>query len=172
MKLLRSFSSLIFLAVFIAGVVSSSSSEHEDALTVYDVLQQYDFPVGLLPKSVTGYEINRNTGKFKVYLKDTCSYSVEGYQLKYKSVITGVISEDKIYDLKGISVNALLFWWNIQEVRRYGDELQLSVGIASASFGIDEFYESPQCGCGFDCLNGESWKKMMKLNRLISTFLD
>lgn len=39
------------------------------------------------------------------------------------------------------------------EVSRVDDLLEFSVGIASASFGIDNFYECPQCGCGFDCVN-------------------
>ncbi|XP_047328287.1 uncharacterized protein At5g01610-like [Impatiens glandulifera] len=173
MRSVRSISFITAVAVFVLTVGSSTVTE-DNALSAYDVLKQYNFPVGILPKGVIGYEINRNSGKFKVYLKETCSFSIEGYDLKYKSTITGTIIQGRIYDLKGISVNVVIFWWNIQEVRRDGDKLQLSVGIASASFSVDEFNESPQCGCGFDCLNGGERKKTTakKLNRLISLFLD
>lgn len=45
-------------------------------------------------------------------------------------------------------------WLNIVTVTRDEDELQFSVGIASADFAVSNFDESPTCGCGFDCDNG------------------
>ncbi|GJW74010.1 hypothetical protein Tco_0133380 [Tanacetum coccineum] len=119
--------------------------------TAYDKLLEYDFPVGLLPLGVTGYELNENTGEFKAYLKETCTFKIQGYDLKYKSTISGVIEKGKLKNLKGISVKILIVWLNIVEVSLHGDELDFSVGILSAGFGVSNFYESPQCGCGFDC---------------------
>ncbi|PPS14309.1 hypothetical protein GOBAR_AA06276 [Gossypium barbadense] len=84
----------------------------------------------------------------------SCSFSLEGsYQLKYKSTISGIISNNRLKNLSGISVKILFLWLNIVEVVRDEDELEFSVGIASASFPIDNFYECPQCGCGLDCAN-------------------
>ncbi|KAB5569468.1 hypothetical protein DKX38_003261 [Salix brachista] len=124
--------------------------------TTYDVISEYNFPIGILPKGVTGYELDKTTGRFLAYLNGSCSFSLEGsYQLKYKSTISGYISENRLTDLTGVSVKILFFWLNIVEVVRNGDELEFSVGVASASFGIDNFYECPQCGCGFDCNNVE-----------------
>ncbi|KAL5791851.1 hypothetical protein ACOSP7_000445 [Xanthoceras sorbifolium] len=120
--------------------------------SVYEVLQSYDFPVGILPRGVTSYELNEDTGEFSVHLNNTCSFSIESYNLKYKSTITGVISKDRLNKLKGVSVKVLLFWLNIVEVIRDGDDLEFSVGIASADFPINSFEECPQCGCGFDCV--------------------
>ncbi|KAK2418735.1 hypothetical protein QL285_040906 [Trifolium repens] len=65
------------------------------------------------------------------------------------------ISKGKLTKLKGISVKVELLWLKIVEVTRHGDDLQFSVGIASAEFSVDNFLEIPQCGCGFDC-NGLS----------------
>ena len=121
------------------------------ALTAYEEVIQYDFPPSLLPVGVTGYTLNKATGAFEVYLPDTCSYTVEGYNVKYQSYISGIISKDKVTKLKGVTVKVLFFWLDIVEVTRDGDELSLSVGIVSASFDISGFVESPQCGCGFDC---------------------
>lgn len=42
---------------------------------------------------------------------------------------------------------------NIVEVFKAGDDLELSVGISSAGFPANDFEESPQCGCGFKCVN-------------------
>ncbi|KAL8214875.1 hypothetical protein R6Q57_004324 [Mikania cordata] len=119
--------------------------------TAYEALEAFDFPAGLLPVGVTGYTLDEQTGEFQVYLGQTCSYTVQGYNLKYQSTISGVISKDKLTKLKGISVKVLFFWLDIVEVSRDGDQLYLSVGLLSAGFDISGFIESPQCGCGFDC---------------------
>ncbi|KAM5564076.1 uncharacterized protein ABKV19_018605 [Rosa sericea] len=85
--------------------------------SAYEVLQQYGFPIGILPIGVTGYELNTETGQFSAYLNGTCSFSVEdSYQLEYKSTITGVLSKDRLKDLKGVSVKLLFFWLSIVEV--------------------------------------------------------
>ncbi|XAR58420.1 hypothetical protein NMG60_11013805 [Bertholletia excelsa] len=149
----------------------SSPAAADDTLTAYQVLEEYDFPVGLLPKSVLSYELDSSTGKFKVLLNGTCSFSISGYSLKYKSTITGVIKKDKLTSLKGISVKVLILWLNIVEVIREGDEIEFSVGIASADFTVDNFEESPQCGCGFDCVSGEQGGIKSSLDRLVSTYV-
>ncbi|KAL3849746.1 hypothetical protein ACJIZ3_011628 [Penstemon smallii] len=141
----------LLLILSLSAVAASASAA---SLTVYEVMESYDFPEGLLPKGVTGYELDSATGKFTVYLNKTCSFTINGYNLRYKSKITGTISKDRIKNLKGIQVKVLFFWVNIVEVTKDGDELEFSVGIASADFPVDNFYESPQCGCGFDCVNG------------------
>ncbi|KAL3531486.1 hypothetical protein ACH5RR_010808 [Cinchona calisaya] len=141
-------SSTILCTIFIFLAIFSNSN---DALTAYQVLEEYDLPVGLLPKGVTSYELDSSTGEFTVYLNETCTFTIEGYKLKYKTQITGVISKDALKDLSGVQVKILFFWLNLQEVTRDGDELIFSVGIASADFPLSNFAQSPQCGCGFDC---------------------
>lgn len=79
--------------------------------------------------------------------------------MRYKSTISGTISKNRIRDLKGISVQVLFLWLNIVEVVRDGDELEFSVGIASANFGIENFEVCPQCGCGLNC-NGSKVRKI------------
>lgn len=147
------------------GVDDSQSS------TVYEILKEYDFPVGILPKGVIRYELNKTTGDFAVYFNKSCSFSISGYNLKYMSKVTGKISKDRLSNLKGVQVKLLLFWINIIEVTRDGNDLDFSVGIASADFAIDNFYESPQCGCGFDCVDsGENGTGKFNLKQLFSSY--
>ncbi|KAI5424995.1 uncharacterized protein At5g01610 isoform X1 [Lathyrus oleraceus] len=143
-------SSIIFLSILIFSTTSNASNQNE-SLSVYEILQQYDFPVGILPQGATSYELNKNTGKFTVYFEGTCIFGIKSYDLKYKSTIKGFISKGKLSKLKGISVKVELIWLKILEVTRHGDDLEFSVGIASAEFSVDNFLEIPQCGCGFDC---------------------
>lgn len=134
-----------------SSVTTQSPASPDDKLTAYEVLESCDFPVGLLPKGVVDYELDSSTGEFTVQLNETCTFSIESYELKYKSTITGVISKDKVTNLSGIRVKVLILWLNVVEVTRDGDDLDFSVGIASASFPVSNFVESPTCGCGFDC---------------------
>ncbi|KAL1542632.1 hypothetical protein AAHA92_19691 [Salvia divinorum] len=140
--------SLLFLSEAAAGVT-----------TAYEVIQAYGFPVGILPIGVTHYDLDETTGKFNAYMNGSCSFSLEGsYKLKYSSVISGYIRKNKLTDLSGVKVKVLFIWLSIVEVRRNGDKLEFSVGIASADFAIDNFFTCPQCGCGLDCngLDGEN----------------
>lgn len=151
---------LIFFCLISLETTSAS-------LTAYEVLEEYDFPVGLLPKGVLGYKLDTSTGKFSVYLNGTCTFSIDSYELKYKSTITGVIAKDKLTSLSGIKVKILLLWLSIVKVTRDDDELEFSIGIASADFPVSSFEESPTCGCGFDCVTAKGRK--IKPKNLLSS---
>ncbi|KNA14820.1 hypothetical protein SOVF_103980 [Spinacia oleracea] len=144
--------SSILLVLFAAIAVTTAAAD--DTLSAYEALQTFNFPMGILPKGALGYQLNEKTGDFKAFLSGSCSFSLEGsYQLRYKPTITGLISKNKLTNLTGVSVKIFFVWLNIVEVRRVDDELQFSVGIASANFPIDNFEECPQCGCGLNCAN-------------------
>jgi hypothetical protein len=68
-----------------------------------------------------------------------------------------VISKDKIKNLKGVSIKVLLLWLDIVEVVRNGDELQFSVGIASADFPVENFVEGPHYGYGLDSIKSNDF---------------
>ncbi|XP_056859188.1 uncharacterized protein LOC108841864 [Raphanus sativus] len=144
--------SFLFLLFCVAPPLTTAATD-TDSPTAYSLLQSYNFPVGILPKGVVSYDLDESTGKFHAYFDKSCTFALQdsSYQLDYKSTISGYISENKITKLTGVKVKVLFLWLNIVEVIRNGDELEFSVGITSANFAIEEFYESPQCGCGFDC---------------------
>ncbi|KAF7818190.1 uncharacterized protein G2W53_023645 [Senna tora] len=148
--------------------LTSSTAIGDGVPTAYEALRDYDFPEGILPKGIVNYELDKSSGKFRAYLNGSCSFSLEGsYQLRYKSTISGYISKGRLTSLSGVSVKVLLFWLNIVEVTRSGDDLDFSVGIASASFPLDNFFVSPQCGCGLNCDNVQVRK--LKLNPSVSS---
>ncbi|KAF9598368.1 hypothetical protein IFM89_027256 [Coptis chinensis] len=111
LKLLLCPTSRIFSLQQVASQIGSLSI----VLSAYDVLGSYGFPVGLLPQGITWYEIDQS-GKFTAYLKGSCNVHIAGRHLKYKSTITGNISNDKLTDLVGVSVKVLLFWIGIDKV--------------------------------------------------------
>ncbi|KAL3827812.1 hypothetical protein ACJIZ3_016614 [Penstemon smallii] len=151
----------IAFALCLLLLAAAAATATATAPTAYEVIQSYDFPVGILPKGITHYDLDTSSGKFNAYWNGSCSFSLEGsYQLKYKSKISGNIYKGKLTNLSGVSVKVLFLWLNIVEVRRNGDNLEFSVGIASAEFSLDNFLVCPQCGCGLNCNNlVENWKK-------------
>ncbi|KAL6564171.1 hypothetical protein OROMI_015621 [Orobanche minor] len=150
---------IIIIVIFLSIFLQSLSAQYSNQPSAYEALQQYDFPVGLLPKGATGYSLNPATGEFSAYLNGSCSFTLENsYQLKYKPVIKGVISRGRLQELSGVSVKVLLIWLNIVEVKREEENLEFSVGITSENFRVSNFEECPRCGCGFDCRGGDkSW---------------
>ncbi|KAH0470598.1 hypothetical protein IEQ34_000321 [Dendrobium chrysotoxum] len=145
-------SPLLLLPLLLFGAAGAIANISDGSSSAYDALQSYNFPIGLLPKGAVGYDLDNSTGDFLVYFNGTCSFSLEGsYQLGYQSSISGRISTNRLSNLKGVRVKVILFWINIVEVVRIGDELEFSVGIASADFAINNFGISPQCGCGLNC---------------------
>uniref|UniRef100_A0A0E0GZ53 Legume lectin domain-containing protein n=1 Tax=Oryza nivara TaxID=4536 RepID=A0A0E0GZ53_ORYNI len=142
---------LLLVALLVAG---GGGAAAETKPTAYEALATFDFPPGILPKGVVSYTLDDATGDFTATLNttSTCAFSIQGsYSLRYQRRLSGRIAADRLTNLQGVSVKILFLWVNIVEVTRHGDELGFSVGIASADFGIDNFLESPQCGCGFDC---------------------
>ncbi|XP_044471610.1 uncharacterized protein At5g01610-like [Mangifera indica] len=157
--------SIIFFCITCSPSFVSSQLQNslQKKTTAYDMLQKYDFPVGILPKGVLDYDLEQSSGKFSAFLNGSCSFSLEGsYQLKYKPTIKGYISNGKISSLEGVSVKLLFMWVDIVEVSRHGDSLDFSVGIAGAGFPIDNFEECPQCGCGLNCDSQQVRQKIRK----------
>ncbi|EYU22680.1 hypothetical protein ABFS82_10G104700 [Erythranthe guttata] len=127
-------------------ILSATATNTATAPTAYKAIESYGFPVGILPKGVTNYDLDTSSGKFNAYLNGSCSFSLEGsYELKYKPKISGYIYKDKLTNLSGVSVKVYFVWLNIVEVKRSGENLDFSVGIASADFPIINFYVCPNC---------------------------
>ncbi|KAL4341563.1 hypothetical protein GQ457_08G004940 [Hibiscus cannabinus] len=160
---------LLFLLVISASFIPNTICLEDDKPTAYEVLKDFNFPIGLLPEGVVGYELDSSSGKFSAFLNGSCSFSLEGsYQLKYKNTIKGYISKGKLASLQGVRVKVFFMWVNIVEILRKGDNLEFSVGIAAAGFPLDNFEECPQCGCGLNC-NNEHLRKIRK-NPFVSSY--
>lgn len=145
-------SAILIILILIDPTPALSST---DSRTAYEALEDYNFPIGLLPQGVSSYDLNSNTSKFSVYFNDTCSFPLESsYHLKYNPIVTGYISNGKLTSLEGIYAGLFSLWKEIVEIDRNGDDLVFTVGLWSSVFPMDYFNQSPQCGCGFSCGSG------------------
>nr|XP_043620258.1 uncharacterized protein LOC122592112 [Erigeron canadensis] len=125
--------------------------------TVYDMLQEYNLPPGLIPSNIIGYTLDRATGEFVISLSGKCAFSFDGYYVMFNQMVSGVITKDQITNLRGVSVRLYLFMRaNVKNAIRREDEVDISAGMFSVRFDVENFEESPQCSCGFDCDDLES----------------
>ncbi|XP_069155009.1 uncharacterized protein At5g01610-like [Solanum lycopersicum] len=153
-----SLATIFLFFLFFSTVVSSN-----EKTSAYEELQQYDFPIGILPTGVIDYELNSKTGEFSAYLNGSCKFMLSSYELSYKPVIKGVISKGRLMKLTGVTVKVVFLWVNIVEVRRKDDNLQFSVGFTSANFPIKRFDKCPSCECGLHCVNEGNGELRQKL---------
>ncbi|KAL5053824.1 hypothetical protein RYX36_034506 [Vicia faba] len=114
--------------------------------TVYDLLPKFGLPSGLLPNSVTDYSLS-DDGRFVVVLDSTC-YIQFDYLVYYEKKITGKLSYGSISDLKGIQVQRVFIWFNVDEIRvdlPPSDSIYFQVGIINKRLGLDQFKTVHSC---------------------------
>ncbi|KAF8405654.1 hypothetical protein HHK36_007730 [Tetracentron sinense] len=140
------------------SVISAEPHQNQDSAnttepTVYEMLEKFNLPRGILPQGAKGYVLHEDN-RFEVFLEGDCKFGVEGgYSLNYKSKIAGKVGFGSLKDLQGVSVKVFFVWLSITEVSIEDGELDLYVGLMSASFPLSNFDECPRCGCGLDCIN-------------------
>ncbi|KAH9329971.1 hypothetical protein KI387_002079, partial [Taxus chinensis] len=138
--------SLLSAAIVFSMLLIPSAQSSDDGKSVYEVLESYNFPKGILPTNAKDYVLNQD-GSFKVYLDKLCSFAIEaGYQLRYQRTISGNISPGYLKNLSGISVKIAFIWFDISAVELKNGQLEFYVGPFAAAFPLSNFYECPTCG--------------------------
>ncbi|XP_024986956.1 uncharacterized protein At5g01610-like [Cynara cardunculus var. scolymus] len=106
--------SLLILALL--ALVSSTPVISAYPPTIYEALELFGLPVGLLPDSVTSYTFDPTDNSFVVELKKPC-YIKFDYLVYFKTKITGKINSGVLSEIKGLQAQVFLFWLNIDEIR-------------------------------------------------------
>ncbi|XP_044984121.1 uncharacterized protein LOC123451176 [Hordeum vulgare subsp. vulgare] len=127
-------------ATSLASVTPSSSPYS----TVYELLEKYSFPRGILPEGVQDYALQRD-GSFEVSLPGGCEINVGGFTLRYEGNMHGNIQSMLINELTGVSVKVAIKWVSINAVERHGDQLIFNAIVISKSFPVNKFSASPRC---------------------------
>ncbi|XP_045821170.1 uncharacterized protein LOC123914183 [Trifolium pratense] len=137
--------SLIFLIVSLTltlfCITNSTAKE-----SIYDLLPKYGLPSGLLPNTVTDYTLF-DDGRFVVYLENTC-YIQFDYLVYYEKKITGKLSYGSISDLKGIQVQRVFIWFNVDEIKvdlPPSNSIYFQVGIINKKLSVDQFKTVHSC---------------------------
>ena len=114
--------------------------------TAYELLEAYGFPSGLLPETVTSYDLDEDDGSFSLSWESSCPVNIpSAYPVKYSASITGTLEPGSLSGLSGVNVKVFFIWWPISSITVSGSNLVFSVGPASASYDISNFSENPVC---------------------------
>uniref|UniRef100_A0A0D9XQP7 Uncharacterized protein n=1 Tax=Leersia perrieri TaxID=77586 RepID=A0A0D9XQP7_9ORYZ len=128
---------------------TSPSPSSSPPASVYDMLQKFGFPVGILPEGVQEYKFADSY--FEVFLAggDCELRAADKYTIRYSSRIAGSIAAGSITSLDGVTVKVEFVWLEISQVDVDGDQLKLYVGPndgITQSFPVSDFAVSPKCG--------------------------
>ncbi|KAG0554012.1 hypothetical protein M758_12G058800 [Ceratodon purpureus] len=137
---------LVVVLLLSFSCASQAQSVTSDGSDVYERLETFGFPEGLLPHIVTGYTFEPS-GRFTLYLASKCQVLIQDkYPLIYEKKITGMLSYGRLQGLKGITVKALYVWWGITGIALGDDHsLYFEIGILSTSFPYSNFDDPPVC---------------------------
>ncbi|KAL5226188.1 hypothetical protein ABZP36_012827 [Zizania latifolia] len=128
-----------------AAGAAAASGNGTSTPTAYEMLEQYDFPRGILPEGVEGYVL-RPDGSFEVYFPRDCEFMLaRTWLVQYGSRIAGSASSGSLTSLQGIYVKVLFIWLPVGEVDRSGDRLSFYIGPVATSFPLSDFANSPHC---------------------------
>ncbi|KAL6868312.1 hypothetical protein ACP4OV_015157 [Aristida adscensionis] len=134
-----------FIPLFIFMASPVIATDNSTTPTTYQMLEDCDFPRGILPQGVTGYVLDSN-GSFKVYLQGDCNIRAGKIQICYNSRIPGNVQNRSITGLEGVKAKILFSWIGIDQVARTtNDKIQFYSGILTKLFHVDTFANSPQC---------------------------
>ncbi|CAL4903807.1 unnamed protein product [Urochloa decumbens] len=140
---------LLLAATATAASSAASGNGTSSSPTVYEMLEKYNFPRGILPAGVTGYVL-RPDGTFEVYFPRACEFLLaRRWLVRYDARVSGSVAAGSLTALQGISVKVVFLWLGVGEVDRAGDKLSFYIGPVSTSFPLGDFAESPRCR-GYD----------------------
>ncbi|CAH8291064.1 unnamed protein product [Eruca vesicaria subsp. sativa] len=132
------------LCFFLAAGISISISENE---SIYEILLENKLPSGIFPKGVTEFNFDGETGKFSVYLNQSCDAKYET-ELRYDTNITGKISSAQISDLSGISAQELFLWFPVKGIRvdvPSSGLIYFDVGVVQKQYSLSVFETPRDC---------------------------
>ncbi|XP_050369545.1 uncharacterized protein LOC126787691 [Argentina anserina] len=140
---------ILLLLLLSAAASPSLSLSSNSSASVFELLPKYGLPSGLLPASVTNYTLS-DDGRFVVVLDKPC-YIQFDYLVYYETSITGKLSYGAITGLKGIQVQRLFFWFDVDEIRvdlPPSDSIYFTVGIINKKLDVDQFQSVHSCRDG------------------------
>ncbi|AEE74545.1 hypothetical protein ISN45_At03g007410 [Arabidopsis thaliana x Arabidopsis arenosa] len=151
--------------VLAAGIsISAVIAENE---SIDEILLANGLPLGLFPKGVKGFTVNGETGRFSVYLNQSCQAKYET-ELHYDEIVSGTIGYAQIRDLSGISAQELFLWLQVKGIRvdvPSSGLIFFDVGVLRKQYSLSLF-ETPR-----DCVAVRGDAEFIGENKVQSSML-
>ncbi|KAG6521027.1 uncharacterized protein LOC122050408 [Zingiber officinale] len=121
--------SLFFPSSLFAAVTAQSSASPSNSSTVYDILQEYNLPLGILPDTVKSFSVASN-GYFVIDLYGECYVGFE-YVVYYAPRVSGFLGYDSVSNLEGVQIRSYRIWYGISYIKvdlPYSDFVYIQFG--------------------------------------------
>ncbi|KAG6529029.1 hypothetical protein ZIOFF_011221 [Zingiber officinale] len=138
--------SLFFPSSLSATVTAQSSASPYNSSTVYDILQEYNLPPGILPDTVKSFSIASN-GYFVIDLYGECYVDFE-YAVYYAPRVSGFLSYSSISNIEGVQIRSYLIWYGVSYIKvdlPYSDFVYIQFGWVTRKLGIAQFQHIHSC---------------------------
>lgn len=120
-----------------------------DDQEIYEFVEAFGLPPGVLPDSVTSHEIvpTENGYSLIINLKNACYIKYGDYLVHFDSKITGTISIQQITNLKGLTATSYPTWLNVDEITLTDevDKIRFSIGATNVDIDYTRFETIPTC---------------------------
>jgi len=101
-------------------------------------LTDHGLPTGLLPDNVTTVTFDPATGLFDLSLTGEVHATFGGYKVRYKSHITGVLTQGQIQKLQGVQAKKGL-WLPVRGMVRTASSIAFQIGPVTKKLPVSEF---------------------------------
>ncbi|WCJ38862.1 hypothetical protein M5689_019898 [Euphorbia peplus] len=115
--------------------------------SIYDHLKTNGLPVGLLPKGISDFSFEPNSGHFQINLTQPCNAKFEN-QMHYDFNVSGVLSFGNIGGLNGMSQQELFLWFPVKGIRvdvPSSGLIYFDVGVVDKQFSLSLFENPIEC---------------------------
>ncbi|PKA53545.1 hypothetical protein AXF42_Ash009041 [Apostasia shenzhenica] len=138
---------LIGLAIVLsaAGAAGAAAAAGE---SIHDLLRNHGLPAGLLPKSVTSFHLDRESGLMEVHLDRPCYAKYDGFVF-FNQTVRGNLSYGGLRDLIGLSQEELFLWLPVKEILVSDPSsgiILFDIGVAHKQLSLSLFESPPDCG--------------------------
>uniref|UniRef100_A0A6N2MN97 DUF538 domain-containing protein n=1 Tax=Salix viminalis TaxID=40686 RepID=A0A6N2MN97_SALVM len=156
---------ITLLSLFLFFSHSKSTLSQDPPPKVFEILQKFGLPSGLLPNTVKSYSLS-DDGSFTVYLEKECHVEFDCL-VNYEKKITGKLGYGSITNLKGIQVQKFFLWLDVDEIKvdlPPSDSIYFQVGWINKKLDADQFKTVHSCraGVSYGSLGG-LWKQFLEL---------
>ncbi|KAG6475830.1 uncharacterized protein LOC122022889 [Zingiber officinale] len=121
--------SLFFPSSLSAVVTGQSSASPSNSSTVYDILQEYNLPHGILPDTVKSFSVASN-GYFVIDLYGECYIDFK-YVVYYAPRVSSFLVYGSISNLVGVQIRSFLIWYGVSYIKvdlPYSDFVYIQFG--------------------------------------------
>ncbi|XP_042410745.1 uncharacterized protein LOC122000396 [Zingiber officinale] len=121
--------SLFFPSTLSVAVTAQSLALPSNSSTVYNILQEYNLPPGILPDTVKSFFVASN-GYFVIDLYGECYVDFE-YVVYYAPHVSGFLGYGSISNPEGVQIQSYLIWYGVSYIKvnlPYSDFVYIQFG--------------------------------------------